>query len=46
MVFKLNVGIVGIHDWYHFGESTSKVKEVRDVIRFVTGRFGRDGTHL
>ena len=36
-VLALNVGLMpGIHNWCKFGDSTSKAKEVRDVIRFVT----------
>jgi len=42
LVLELNVGLVGIHKWCQFGESTSKVKEVRDVIRFVMDRFVTD----
>ena len=40
-VFK--VGLVGIHNWCEFGDSTSKMKEVRDVIGFVTDRFVTNG---
>ena len=43
MVLKLNLGLVGIHHWCQFGDSTSKVKEIRDVIRFVKERFVTDG---
>ena len=43
LVLELNLGLVGIHNWCQFGESTSKVKEVRDVIRFVKDRFVTDG---
>ena len=36
-VFK--VGLVGIHNMCELDDFTSKLKEVRDVIGFVTDRF-------
>ena len=36
LLLKLSHGLVGIHNWCQFGDSTSKMKDVRDVIRFVT----------
>ena len=40
-VFK--VGLVGIHNWCEFSDSTSMLKEVRDVIEFVTDIFVTNG---
>jgi len=42
IVLELNQGLVGILNWCAFGDSTSKAKEVRDDIRFVTERFVMD----
>ena len=39
LVHELNLGLVGIHNWCQSGDSTSKVKKVRDAIGFVMDRF-------
>ena len=43
LVLKINLGLVGTHHKCQFGDSTSKVKEVRGDIRFVMERFVTDG---
>ena len=48
MVQELNLSLVGIPDWFQFGDFTLKLKDVRDVLKTVLKQTKRqmDGEHF